>query len=103
MCDRSLATAVLYNQCPRGRTEAALRVLAECPPEMGFSYPANAGWRLWALGKGGRADVIVKDCATLGHIGFGEAQQHTSGGLARQARFKFRMEPLPRGSPTSPQ
>ena len=28
---------------------------------MGFSYPANAGWRLWALAKGGRADVILKD------------------------------------------
>ena len=61
MCDRSLATAVLFDQCPQGEAEAAVRVLAECPPEMGFSYPANAGWRLWALGKGGRADVIVKD------------------------------------------
>ena len=61
MCDRSLATAILFDQCPHGQTDAALRVLAECPPEMGFSYPANAGWRLWALGKGGRADVIVKD------------------------------------------
>jgi hypothetical protein len=28
---------------------------------MGFSYPANACWRLWALARGGRADVIVKD------------------------------------------
>ena len=28
---------------------------------MGFSYPANAGWRLWALAKGGRADIIVED------------------------------------------
>jgi hypothetical protein len=61
MCDRSLATAILFGQCPHGQTGAALRALAECPPEMGFSYPANAGWRLWALGKGGRADVIVKD------------------------------------------
>jgi hypothetical protein len=61
MCDRSLATAVLFDQCPQGRTDAVVRALAECPPEMGFSYPANAGWRLWALGKGGRADVIVKD------------------------------------------
>ncbi len=61
MCDRSLATAILFDQCPGGRTGAVLRALAECPPEMGFSYPANAGWRLWALGKGGRADVIVKD------------------------------------------
>jgi hypothetical protein len=61
MCDRSLATAILFDQCPNGRTEAALRALAECPPEMGFSYPANAGWRLWALAKGGRADVVVND------------------------------------------
>jgi hypothetical protein len=61
MCDRSLATAVLFDQCPAGSVGAALRVLTDCPAEMGFSYPANAGWRLWALGKGGRADVIVKD------------------------------------------
>ena len=26
-----------------------------------FPIPANAGWRLWALAKGGRADVIVDD------------------------------------------
>jgi hypothetical protein len=39
-------------------------MLAVCPPEMGFSYPANAGWRLWALSKGGRADVIVNDLRT---------------------------------------
>jgi hypothetical protein len=60
-CDRSLATAVLYGQCPGGRTAAALALLAECPPAMGFSYPCNAGWRLWALAKAGRADIIVKD------------------------------------------
>lgn len=39
---------------------------------MGFSYPANAGWRLWALAKGGRADVIVADLrrrwATMGSV-----------------------------------
>ena len=61
MCDRSLATAVLFDQCPRNDTNTALRALAECPREMGLSYPANAGWRLWVLAKGGRADVIVKD------------------------------------------
>ena len=60
-CDRSLATAILFDQCPDGNTEAALQSLANCPPEMGFSYPANACWRLWALARGGRADVIVKD------------------------------------------
>ena len=45
-----------------GRTARTRRCksLAECPSEMGFSYPCNAGWRLWALA-GGRADVIVED------------------------------------------
>jgi alpha-L-rhamnosidase len=61
MCDRSLATAVLFDQFPGKKAGPALRALAECPPEMGFSYPANAGWRLWALAKGGRADIILQD------------------------------------------
>jgi hypothetical protein len=61
MCDRSLATAILFDQCPGGQTKAALAALSNVPPEMGFSYPANAGWRLWALGKAGRTDIIVKD------------------------------------------
>lgn len=61
LCDRSLATAILFDQCPEGVAEAALRALVEVPPEMGLSYPANACWRLWALARGGRADVIVKD------------------------------------------
>ena len=60
-CDRSLATAILFDQCPEGQNAAAVRSLAECPREMGFSYPANAGWRLWALAKSGRADIIVAD------------------------------------------
>lgn len=61
MCDRSLATAILFDQCPANKTAHALRTLIQCPPEMGFSYPANAGWRLWALGKMGRTDVILRD------------------------------------------
>jgi len=60
-CDRSLATAILFDQCPRGQNAEGLRALAECPPEMGFSYPANAGWRLWALAKAGRGDLMVRD------------------------------------------
>jgi len=60
-CDRSLATSILFDQCPGNNTEAALRMLVECPPEMGFSYPANACWRLWALAKAGRIDVILND------------------------------------------
>ncbi|MFN8006000.1 MAG: alpha-L-rhamnosidase N-terminal domain-containing protein [Terriglobia bacterium] len=61
LCDRSLATAVLFDQCPNGDDAECLRILAESPREMGLSYPANAGWRLWALAKGGRADVVVND------------------------------------------
>ncbi len=61
LCDRSLANSILFDQCPQGDTAAGLRALAGCPPEMGLSYPANQCWRLWALAKGGRADVVVKD------------------------------------------
>jgi hypothetical protein len=61
LCDRSLATAILFDQCPHQQTTAAINALANCPPDLGFSYPCNAGWRLWALGKGGRADVILGD------------------------------------------
>jgi hypothetical protein len=63
---------VLFGQCPGGRTEAAVKALADVPAEMGFSYPCNAGWRLWALGKAGRADVILNDFrqrwATMGSV-----------------------------------
>ena len=59
--DRTLATAILYDQCPGNRIRPAVEILAAVPPAMGFSYPANAGWRLWALAKAGRADVVVSD------------------------------------------
>jgi len=61
MCDRSLATALLYGFCPRNETATIVRTLAECPPSMGVSYPANAGWRYWALAEGGRTDVILRE------------------------------------------
>lgn len=34
LCDRSLATAILFDQAPDHRTEEAVRALAECPPEI---------------------------------------------------------------------
>ncbi|GCE30405.1 hypothetical protein KDA_58890 [Dictyobacter alpinus] len=61
LCDRSLATAILFQQCPDNHYQAALQALVECPADMGFSYPANAGWRYWALGRYGRTDSILQD------------------------------------------
>ncbi len=61
MCDRSLATAVLFDQCPGNQTAAGVDVLIKTPPEMGLSYPANAGWRLWALAKAGQAQAVIDD------------------------------------------
>jgi hypothetical protein len=59
--DRSLATALLFDQCPNRNAAAGLRALAGCPPEMGLSYPCNAGWRYWALARHGRIDAVLKD------------------------------------------
>jgi hypothetical protein len=61
LSDRALATSVLFDQCPANNTVAAVRALASTPAELGISYPCNAGWRYWALGKAGRADVVVQD------------------------------------------
>jgi alpha-L-rhamnosidase len=58
LSDRTLATAILFDQCP-GTTGASVRALTECPPELGISYPCNAGWRYWALAKAGRAEVVI--------------------------------------------
>jgi hypothetical protein len=61
MCDRSTATAILFDQIPGGNISASVKALADYPPGMGMCYPCNQGWRLWALAKAGRADVVVKD------------------------------------------
>ncbi len=61
MCDRSLSLAVLYDFCPSGQTEKTIKILADPPQELGLSYPANAGWRTWALSKGLRNDVILNE------------------------------------------
>ena len=61
LCDRSLATAILFDQCPEGKMAAAVRALRDCPPEMGVSYPCNANWRYWALAKAGQVEPILRD------------------------------------------
>jgi len=63
-CDRSLATAILFDQCPGGSTAAAVNMLTTCPPEMGLSYPANAVWRYWALAKARAMQVVIDDLRT---------------------------------------
>jgi alpha-L-rhamnosidase len=64
MCDRSLATAILFDQCPGGSTATALNILTTCPDEMGLSYPANAVWRYWALAKARAMQVVLNDLRT---------------------------------------
>ncbi len=61
LCDRSLATALLFDLYPPARVDAALKVLVERPPTLGISYPSNACWRYWALAKYGRIDAVLRD------------------------------------------
>jgi alpha-L-rhamnosidase len=61
LCDRSLATAVLYNQCPDARVQPSLELLASPPPELGLSYPANAVWRMRALIHGARIQPVLRE------------------------------------------
>ncbi len=63
-CDRSLATALIFDQCPDGAYEACLDILASQPENMGMSYPCNLVWPMWALARYGRMDVVLKDLRT---------------------------------------
>lgn len=59
--DRALATAILFDLNPEGDFSASIKALVERPNFLHLSYPANAGWQLWALAKAGRVDKILDD------------------------------------------
>ncbi len=73
--DRTSAIALLYGVVPAGQEGPTIDVLAGIPirafgpifhfdkpkAEVGFSYPLNACWRLWALSRYGRGDVVVRE------------------------------------------
>lgn len=65
LSDRALATALLFDQCPKGQTAAALEALAERPPDLGISYPANTIWRHRALCKMGRVEIVLREYREL--------------------------------------
>ena len=59
--DRSLATALLFDQCPGGRVAESVAALASPPASMALSYPANSHWRMQALARHGRPGAILKE------------------------------------------
>ena len=62
MCDRSLATAILFDHMPAGNASMT-QLLVNQPGNMGISYPANACWRYWALAKQGHQDAVLQEFA----------------------------------------
>lgn len=59
--DRSLATALLFHQCPGNDEMESVETLKTFPPEMGVSYPCNAVWRYWALAENGQVETLLYD------------------------------------------
>ncbi len=59
--DRSLATSIIYDQCLGNNYKVALKILSDCPKELGLSYPCNAIWRYWALAKKKAIQVVIDD------------------------------------------
>lgn len=59
--DRTISMSLLFNLILDEHIEGNLKILSDCPEEMGFSHPANAGWRLWALSRYGREDIVIDD------------------------------------------
>ena len=63
-CDRSLATALIYDLCPGNSIDKSLEILEQTPAELGISYPCNAVWRLWALVKYRKIESVLSDLRT---------------------------------------
>ena len=63
-CDRSLATAILFNLCPGNNIQQSVDILVNKPGELGISYPCNAVWPLWALASTGRIDIVLDELRT---------------------------------------
>jgi alpha-L-rhamnosidase len=59
--DRTLATALLFHQCPENDEKRSLQMLKETPDALGISYPANAIWKLWALAENNEIPTIIDD------------------------------------------
>jgi hypothetical protein len=59
--DRSLATSVIFDQCPGGNIRTAVARLAAMPEDTGLSFPPNAIWRCWALAKAGQMETVLND------------------------------------------
>jgi hypothetical protein len=58
---RTLSMGVLFGFAPE---EGPSLELLETMKGVGMNYPLNEIWRLWALARGGRGDVIVKELRT---------------------------------------
>lgn len=77
--DRTLATALLFDQCPSGDTAASVEALVAQPDHLHLSYPPNAGWLMWALAKAGRTDKILQDLRGRWYTMPSVAQNNTLG------------------------
>ncbi|MEM6345511.1 MAG: family 78 glycoside hydrolase catalytic domain [Bacteroidota bacterium] len=60
--ERSLSLAVMYDLCPQNDHKRAGAILAQPPSKNYFgAFPANAGWRYWALSKLGLMAPIYQE------------------------------------------
>ncbi len=64
LSDRTLSMAIIHKLNPNGANKKTIEALVAPPEYMGLSFPANAIWRLWALGLSGEADTIIDEIKT---------------------------------------
>ncbi len=60
--EMTLGISVEYDQCPGGAIERSVELLATKPKTVGIDNSTEpVAWGWWALAKGGRPDVVVKE------------------------------------------
>ena len=59
--ERSLSLAIIYDLVPPAQQAKMRDILEKRPESFGRSFPTNAVWRFWALGKLGAQDTIINE------------------------------------------
>ena len=99
LCDRSLATAILFGQCPQGTRGGRIACAVRVSAGDGFLLSVQRGLALVGAGQGwSRRPHRKRPARALGHDGIGEVEQHLAGRLAVAARQRRAMEPLRGGA-----
>ena len=96
--EMTLGISVEYDQCPGGAIQRSVELLATKPKNVGIDNSTEpVAWGWWALAKGGRPDVVVKELrevyGTMASVQLNNWIEEFYGGSKRRTRDRTGVTP----------